>query len=199
MTIAPEPFSRYLTIIVRAYSSASGGTATLRITPTGGTPDDYPIQFSSGYKRSFSSFRSGSHFFTVQEQGGASDTILLVTSGSTSRAIAFDDDDGIGLMSWVHVDEACSQQCSVLVGSNPPSGIGTATFIWDEDIHDPTRNCDSDGMSDALELAIGTNRCKNDTDDDGIDDGAEVMGIDGADWKLLRFPYFGADPLTPDV
>lgn len=198
--IDPQPATRYVRIIVRAYSPQSSGTATLRITPSTGSVIERQIQFGPGYKRSFSSFRAGSHFFTIEEQGGTPDTILLVTSGSQSRAIAFDDNHGMGNMSWVHVDEGCSSACSAIVGTYNASHAGrTATFMWDEDIHDPSRNCDNDGMSDSLELAIGTDPCKNDTDGDGLDDGVETMGIDGPDWKLTRFPYFGADPLHPDV
>lgn len=199
VTIPSSSQLRGLRIFVRAYSLLSAGTATLRITPSGGIPADYSIRFQSGYKKTFSSFRSGTHFFTVQEQGGTSDTIMLVTSGGTSRAIAYNDDSTVGSMSWIHANEDCSSGCSVLVGSYSQAGEGNTTFIWDEDFHVSGQDRDNDYMSDALENAIGTNPGKFDTDGDGIDDGTEVMGIGGPDWHLLRFPYFGADPLVPDI
>lgn len=189
---------RNVWVIVRSYGSQSGGTATLRITPSGLAAQDSNIDFRLGYKKSFTAFRASSHFFSVEERGGSRDTVLLVTSGATSRAIAFDDDDGVQNMSWVHVNEACSSNCAVFVGALSNSTAGTTSFMWDEDIHTPGASCDADGMSDALEMALGTQPCDDDTDDDGISDGVEVMGVDASPF-LLKMPMYGADPLYPDL
>ncbi|HVG57081.1 MAG TPA: hypothetical protein VNA24_00900, partial [Hyalangium sp.] len=80
---------RTVRIIVRAYSALSGGTATLRITPSFGVPTDVAIAFTGGYRKSLPSFQVSSHFMTTEEQGGSADTILLITSGHAGRAISF--------------------------------------------------------------------------------------------------------------
>jgi hypothetical protein len=62
---------------------------------------------------------------------------------------------------------------------------------------------DSDGLSTSLETVLGTQPVNDDSDQDGVKDGVEVMG--GADtlispgWMQVRFPYFGASPTQKDV
>jgi hypothetical protein len=89
------------------------------------------------------------------------------------------------------------------------------TLAWDEDIHNgiscgPSFGCrfgtddDGDGLGDALEDYIGTDKAKADTDGDGVPDGVEVIGVSdtgGEETKvnLLRFPFYGADPIKPDL
>lgn len=101
---------------------------------------------------------------------------------------------------------------------------GTATVVWDEDVENGT-DMDGDGLGDALEVALGT--CDNpnnpskdtdgdgtkdcydaDVDNDGIQDGWEVLGIydfndqtakDFCKKNVLNFPYYGADPKVQDI
>jgi hypothetical protein len=187
---------RSVQLIVRAYGEQSGGTATLLITPSSGSAQSIPISFTAGYKKWFYTFRNSSHFLTTQEQGGSTDTVLLVVSGNISRAISYDDDTGVGLMSWIHVNEDCTSGCLVVVGTYSPSTEGKTTFIWDEDIH--VTDCDADGLSNALEAALGTATCDGDTDQDGLKDGEDTLGIDHES-NLLRFPLYGSEPLIKDL
>lgn len=53
---------------------------------------------------------------------------------------------------------------------------------------------DGDGLTDAQELALGTDPHSVDTDEDGLEDGWEVFGHDWID-----FPGRGADPRRKDV
>jgi hypothetical protein len=196
LTLPASPAIRGVLIIVRAYSDVSGGSATLVITPSLGSPTYTSFEFASGYKRWFPSFQNAGHFMTVEEMGGSSDTLLLVTSDYPGRAISYDDDNGVGRMSWTHVNEDCTFGCTVIVAAYHPNNLGTTTLLWDDSLH--TADCDSDGMSDVLEASIGTLSCNNDTDGDGLKDGEELMGLDRAS-NLLRLPMYGADPLVKDL
>jgi hypothetical protein len=99
----------------------------------------------------------------------------------------------------------------------PPLGPSQhATIAWDEDIHngawcESLTKCwfdtdhDHDGLGDALEDYIHTDKYRADTDGDGLPDGVEVIGVsdnkqnEETRVNLLRFPFYGADPLKPDL
>jgi hypothetical protein len=204
VTIAASGTSRSLWIIVRAYSNGYGGTATLRITPSTGGFTDIPISFG-GYVLSNSlnsafptSFVSQGHFFTVEQQTGANLTNILVISGAAAYASAYDEQDGIGTMSWLHLVTACSSGCKVVIGRTAASTSGPTTLIWDEDVHYFTS--DADGLGDALEVALGTSKTIVDTDGDGLSDSAEVIGVGGGGTNPdVKLPYYGANPLAKDL
>ena len=190
--------TRIVRIIVRAYNSVSTGTAVLRVTTSDVPADDRHISFGTGYVKTLPSYQATSHFLTVQERGGLNDTVLLVLSGNASRAVAYDDDNGVGFMSWVHLNESCSNHCKIIVSPYSQSLTGATTFAWDEDMHTGP-NQDGDGLSTAFETVVGTNPLLKDTDGDGIDDDKELLAQDGIDWNLFLYPTYGADPLKPDV
>lgn len=201
LTIAPSTSWRIVYIIVRDYSQGgSVGTATLRITQGTNTPTDYAISFTGGYHKNLSSYPAGTHFLTTEELDGTHDTILLVTVGNAANGVAHDDDNGIQLMSSVHALSACPYNCQVIVASYY-SGAEATNLIWDGDADDPSLNCDTDGLSDTLENVIGSDPCKNDTDEDGISDWDEMVGVDYAytNYNLLRFTMYGANPTVPDL
>ncbi|HVZ35596.1 MAG TPA: hypothetical protein VG963_24390, partial [Polyangiaceae bacterium] len=58
---------------------------------------------------------AATHVWTQEHFDGPSDAFLVIVSGSASNAIAFDDDDGIGLQSWLHLAPSCSS-CSIVFG-----------------------------------------------------------------------------------
>jgi hypothetical protein len=57
----------------------------------------------------------------------------------------------------------------------------------------------SDGLSDALERAIGTNPFDRDTDHDALQDGWEVVGIRFGDGERVDLHLMGANPLRKDI
>ena len=206
VTIPSSPLARSALIVVRAYGATSGGTATLKITPSSGTASSWAISFTAGYAKIFaaSALPNATNFRTVEEQGGTGDTILVVTCGASTNATAIDNDSGPVYMSFVSAPK-CTSTTTVYVGSvSSPAANGT-TLVWDEDILKVGGDTDGDGLGNGLEAALGTNPNKKDTDGDGISDYNEVYGMDwwgaGAlgNQKLTRLPYFGADPKKKDV
>lgn len=209
-------------IVVRAYGSSSSGNGTIRITKSalyggGTTTTTYPTVFEAGSSISLGSYAPQMHVLTVEEQRGQANTVFLLADQadpSRAHATAFDDDNALGLMSFVHANEGCSSgsSCVAFVGTpwHPgDSTIGLAigsrstTLLWDPDMHVAGADPDADGLSTALESALGTLPNDSDTDHDGLIDGIEVIGGNeaaaGADWRQVRYPYFGANPLHKDV
>lgn len=197
LTIAPSGGTRYVWVIVRSYNEGTTwDSATLRVTEGTHPPNDYSVNFTGGYHEYSPSFPSGTHFVTTQEPNNTvDDTVMLVTTWDPGHGMAFDDDSGTAWMSGLHMTKSCSS-CYVILGGYSQ---GTTTFIWDKDADISSKNCDSDGLSDTLEDLIGSARCNNDTDADGIDDYEELIGVDDWPYELLNFPYYGANPLQPDV
>jgi hypothetical protein len=192
LDVPPSPAVRHVMVVVHAYSTASAGTGQLVVQWARGTLTQ-AISFG-GTKYTVPAQIATTHLYTVQQQGGASDTVMLVSSGSIAHAIAFDDSDGIDKMSWIHINEACAP-CTVIVGSTAPETAGATTLIWDDGMHQA--QCDADGLGDGLEAAIGTDPCNPDTDGDGLSDGVEVIGANGV--PAVKLPYYGADPLRKDI
>ena len=198
VTIPAVGYARNVWIVVRAYSSSTEGTATFQIIRPGSTyTTTIPVQAGKVFTN-LTSYRLGSHFFTVEEQGGAENTMIMALSGNQATGIAYDESDCVGSMSWIHTPAACTQGCKIFVAKRNTSGGGMATYVWDEDMHIAGGDTDGDGASNALEAALTTDPYAVDTDEDGLEDMAEVMGVDTAD-TLLRLPFYGADPKRPDV
>jgi hypothetical protein len=196
VSLPAQPTMRWLRVVVRAYADPAVGSADLKVTVGSNAPSTQAFTFRSGYQIGLNSYVAQTHFYAVEEQGGATDTVMLVLKNDVHRAIAFDDDSGVGLMAMVDVAESCSSYCRIVVGAYAAYTEGRATFVWDQEVH--TLDCDADGLGNALEAALGTEQCLADSDSDGLPDDVEVLGID--DWlDRLRFPYFGANPLQKDV
>ncbi|HEV7239698.1 MAG TPA: hypothetical protein VGQ36_10690 [Thermoanaerobaculia bacterium] len=210
VTVAATGTPRNLVVLVRADNSSRGGTATLRTVIDGGIPSDEAIDFGVAVI-GLGSLLATSHVFTTRllGTGAASDSILLLVSGvDGGNAIAFDDDDGIERMSWLHNDVACAA-CKIVVGSYSTGTAGQVKVVWDEDIH--TSDADADGLGAGLEAALGSSSSTadadgdslpdgRDTDKDGIDDGLEVIGVDASgDNPAVLFPTWGARPTRQDV
>jgi hypothetical protein len=209
----PADTAMSVRIVVRPYGTNKGGSARMRIsTPSAGT-EEFDFTFDGtvidvppmAAQARVLTVRQNRGFASPATQPHTNDTYLLV-SRDVEYAITVDDDDGVNNMSQVILPENCSSRCQIVVATyDHPAGV--TTVIWDETIgiagHDP----DADGLSTALETAItgasiGTNPNDRDTDDDGIPDGVEVLGIDGRDTlaePAVEYPFYGADPLHPDI
>lgn len=164
---------------------------------------------------------ANTHIGTTERRLEAQDTVLLVLDNG--RAVAFDDDSGLARMSWMHLNQACpsvpGNTCEILVGARTTDkgGLrpwqtgydvptrGRTTLVWDEDAHNPGGDLDGDGLGNALEDSLGTDKLNPDSDGDGIPDGVEVIGVgddpsdEGTPVSLTRFPMYGADPLKRDL
>lgn len=193
---------QHFSVIVRAYSNFSRGSANLNISGSDGyTRTYYAVRFA-GYAYDVGSFPSQTHFWTVEDATGSHDTVLLVIAGTAERAVAYDDDDGVGNMSWVHIDPGCSSAsglCRVIVGHYPSTDEVFSTRLYlDTDVH--FDDCDNDGLGDSLEEGLGTDICGKDTDADGLTDAQEVIGVvESETAPPVKLPTWGANPLVKDI
>ncbi len=218
--------SRLVTAVVRGEAGSAAGTVNVSSSATRPSPARtvaFPVLVTqvapaASHVAVPLGLRAGAHVMTVEQRDGPADTVLIVTC--EGQGVKLDDDNGVGAMSWMHLNEPC-EDCAVVVARRnaplqhshpiktaiPPSG--NVTLIWDDEIHE--QDSDRDGLSDDLEELILTNKFVRDSDADGIQDDFEVIGRDhfelqgrppravGSLTSLLTFPTYGAEPNQPDI
>lgn len=199
VTFTPK-FTGLVWVVVRAYNDTTFGTGTLRTIVSNNTTDA-AVSFGGRRIQLGASMTFGS-LATVKEQGGATDTVLLVLK-STEHAVMYDDDDGFGAMSyvWMPGSDPCTGtgSCIAIVGTynGGANTISNTTFIADERLSDS----DGDSLGTALEVAMGTSDSDWDSDDDGLRDQDEVYGR--GEWHGVSpnvdLPFYGANPTSKDI
>jgi hypothetical protein len=191
--------SQYVNFIVRAYSDTSYGTARANVWRNGVIYQSASVSFAGRSIFVTTGMPVATHVMTVENFNGPRDSLLVVVSDNAAHAINFDDDDGIDLQSWLHLDSACSAAyCRIIYGryyNGEPDGYGTV--IWDGDVHNGL-DADSDGLGNTLESLVGTNPYLADTDNDGLSDSAELVGVDNAS-QPVKLATWGANPTSKDM
>jgi hypothetical protein len=195
--------SQNVRIIVRPYSDNNAGTGTFNVWQDGNLLSSFSIRFAgSTMDLSVLGMVAGTDIMTVEQFDGPRDTVVLVNSGGAYHAIAFDDDNGLDLQSYIHLTSACpAGDCKVIIGRYF-NGTGTAGDGWGEvlidgDVHNGL-DSDRDGLGNCLEAFLGTNPSLADSDNDGLSDSAEVIGVDSTTLPN-KLPLWGASPLFPDL
>jgi hypothetical protein len=127
--IPPSPSQRVARIFVRAFSTASGGF---------GDPCNAKSQipFQGNIVNLNESLPAKAHVLTTRQNRGdadpnsnaaANDTMFLVFSWNDPKtALIWDDDDGVGSMSWAHLDVACPNCAVVMLTANQFRGMTTS-------------------------------------------------------------------------
>jgi hypothetical protein len=137
--------------------------------------------------------------------GPIMDTIMFAMSRTPGQRSTFDDDSGVGLYASINMDPesagACSGSfnCDLVVGGFNPLEIGKVAY-W------VNQGCESDcdGLHLTIENAYGLSTTLKDTDNDGIDDWQELMGVKdpaglaGYD-KSLIMPHLNSHPNEMDL
>ena len=196
---------RHLLVLVRSYGASSQGTCTLTtLSSTWGAWDTAVTFGGAKHYLGGNTLQAGAHVSTVERQGGATDTVLLLGSGF-AYGHGFDDNDGVGEMSFVHNPSTATGPYAIVGHASGTAGPSTVDIVWDDDAD--TTDYDSDGLGATLEAALGTcpgpGACPDggappdDTDEDGLRDGDEVLGNDTS--PPLKFPAWGADPTQKDL
>ncbi len=206
VVVPPTATTRPLLVLVRSYGSASAGTCDFTATPSSGSPDFHPGVSFGGEGFYVADLQQSAHVMTAQNMGAAGDTIMLTFSqNNPAHAIAYDDDDGTELMSWVHNNEACPS-CYAYIANYSDVGVSNARLVWDDDAD--STDYDGDTLGATLEGVLGTcpgpglcpitNAPPADTDQDGLPDGAELVGVE-VNYVPIKLSTWGADPLQKDV
>ncbi len=183
-------------LVVHAYHPATAGTAQLL--HNGAVVGNIPVGGDRVWVPS-----GDNHYETALTPGGAPNTSLYALT-CDSRLLQIDDHGGVGLASRI---EGHDNVCSVVVTTPSPSNMGGPTRLL---VNDHDNDADDDGLGAQLEAELGT--CDSsadpfwycdvasrtdDTDHDGLVDGAEVFGLEASPALLL--PRWGADPLHKDI
>lgn len=226
--IPAAAIDRNVTVIVRGQPGTQAGPVKLRIVARKGglvwgdqeqTVQVEPVSTDRHPTVPFT-VQGGAHVMTVQEMGGPEDTVLMVYPAPGDHIPAppmqLDDDNGVGAMSWMHLALPCGAGsqfgCAVVVGrrtnplfhtspikqARPPAG--TATLVVDDKVH--LADADLDGLSDELEIQVGSQPLVKDTDGDGLIDSFEIIGKDNPQHTLtsaLKFPLYGASVTQKDL
>jgi hypothetical protein len=198
VVVPPVGYARVLRVIVRSYSQVSQGTCNLIANSSLGNGSSQTAVPFGGSKYPIGSVPWGTHVMTAERQGGAIDTVLLVVGGPNgdhSHAVGWDDDDGVGNMSFLHVNDTCTD-CFVVVANYSSTETATANLYWDADAHGI--NSDADDLGASLEQVIGTSDSNVDTDQDGLLDAHEVFGVEVSN-VAIKLATWGADPLLKDM
>lgn len=197
VVVAPVANARVLAVIVRAFNLGSGGTCVLLQSSSVSGDSTVSLNLGGAAAASvFNNLAAGAHVTTVERAGGSKDTVLLLYSpGAPAHAVGFDDDDGVANMSSIHVPEPCGGCVMAVANFNTAAADVNATVVWDQEVD--TSDADADGLGPTLEAAIGTSAVSADTDQDGVPDGAELLGLDTS--PAQKFPLMGANPVEKDL
>lgn len=156
---------------------------------------------------------SGTYDFeTVNLPNGADHSVLLAYNATWTQ-LGFDNTSGIGNSGRLQVAVPSSGTIRFIVGSYAEAASGRAAFIVNDCLDqfhldgNPQVTCyglgkdsDRDGLSNALEIEMGTTATDPDSDGDGLFDYFETYGrispFLGADIELVRY---GASPRRRDI
>jgi len=198
VTVPPSTTTRSLAVIVRSYGPASEGTCTFTKQPSSGSgASSATISFGFGSEVLLGDLVRLTHLVTAQPPGGSADTFLLAFPiGTPSHAVGYDDDDGADYLSGLRIREACTN-CKALVAHFNQTAPLRTTFLWDQQV--PSGDSDGDGIGPTLEGIVGSSNQQSDSDQDGINDYAELFGTDTSSGASLNFPMMGADPAQKDL
>jgi len=135
----------------------------------------------------------------------ALDTLLLRLEPGTGRLLAVDDDSGVELGSELTL----AADGVVALGAYSADDEGAARLV----VNDRATDSDGDGVGDGLEQALclchradrvvcgfdcARTETPQDSDDDGLSDAAELLGLDHPRFPQL-LPRWGADPRHRDL
>jgi hypothetical protein len=144
------------------------------------------------------------------------DPLMFAINRTIGSRSYFDDDNGTGPFPAIVPDQDCNGVCDVLVGPlEPHLDHGTAT-IWDNRVAFPgalTGCLDEDGVAPDIEAFYNTNPTDADSDDDGLNDFVELVGLSRGVGEIRNprsfilpgnedaelMPLNDADPIVQDV
>ena len=201
--------TRSMVVVLRAWTTDRYGTCTFTATSSLGAVQTYNGVSFGGTRYDVGSLTAGTVVTTAELASGSSDTVLVVASFAGAHAVGFDDDCGTGFMSRVSLAEDCPT-CSIIVGNWSLTGSSTMNLVWDGDVSTTDYDCDGLGMTlesqslgtvwDNVPRGCGgsSDTRGTDTDQDGLSDGAEVLGAENLG-VAIKLPTWGADPRQRDL
>lgn len=208
VTVGGVPFTAARTVIVRARTATSAGSATVTVN---GVPQTAII---GGSFHTVGNVRAAEELETVRLFGSELDRHAILVLDAGGHVVSHSAGTGVAGGARIMFNQAASQ-VNVVLG-NVVGGNSDAQVLRN-DRRLSGHDTDNDSLGDELEAALGTCRsatdvaskagvtfdCKlatdpRDSDGDGLADSIEVRGVEGAS-PQLPLPYWGADPRHKDL
>lgn len=207
------------TLVIVSFSGTTTGFADLWVSRNGAPPgrDETNMHFG-GARNNDAPWASTSYILTkplrpISGEGsggpngrGIEDTFLIAINSVPGQTSYIDDDSGLTLHSTIVTSTGCSGTgvCHILAGGYANSYTGNIS-VWRRDIT-LTSMTDTDGdfVPNDIETYYGTSTTSNDTDQDGIEDYAELVGMAFGttyynDGNSLILPYYDTSPTQQDM
>jgi hypothetical protein len=187
------------TLFVHARAGSNPGTATLTVRQNNAVVGQYPNLPVGGATVDVPDSTAESRFGyqTAALPGGGNDTLILALDNLNYL-------QGFDYSRFDHASQITGARISQIVVASMDS-ISRPAVLYANDVF---RDNDHDGLGYGLERELGTcdlhhaqPHCggvfnTRDTDRDGIEDGAEVLGVENGN---LAFPNWGANPVHKDL
>jgi hypothetical protein len=192
----------FVELLMISFSPFNTGQVTLQQMRSPATTWSSVTTQALGASRAFGNWPNNTTVMTVSQRPAANGTVdpvlyVMDSDGATGTA-RFDDDSGLRLNAKLFTNDCQFRSCEIITAGFP-SVNGTVT-TW---LTVPGEDGDGDGIPGPIETQYSLLDNNKDTDNDGLTDDVELIGVPAASLSggdsSLTMPDQDADPLVQDL